>query len=203
VPGALNIGLGGQFASWAGSLVSPETPVILVADGEASVDEAVMRLARVGLERVEGYLDGGMNAWDKAGLEVRTVAQWPVDELQHHLEAGAALQVLDVRRPAEYATGHIPGAQGLSLAQLEAGLGSLSPELPTAVICGSGYRSSAATSLMARRGFRDLYNIVGGTTAWKNAGYPVDEPAGQTDCPRAAAASQEVCATDQPVQEEP
>jgi len=81
VPGALNIGLGGSFASWAGSLIALETPIIIVADDEAQVEEAVTRLARVGIEHVQGYLGGGMYAWHQAGFAVATLAQMPVDEL--------------------------------------------------------------------------------------------------------------------------
>ena len=178
VPGALNIGLGGQFASWAGSLIAPGTPLIVVAEDEAGVDEAVTRLARVGIESVEGYLDGGMYAWDRAGLETAAVAQMPVDELRGRLEEGAELQLVDVRRPAEYRVGHVPRAVNLTLARLEELAARLNPETPTAVICASGYRSSAATSLLARRGFRHLFNVVGGTTAWVNSGYPVTEEKG-------------------------
>jgi rhodanese-related sulfurtransferase len=175
VPGALNIGLGGQFASWAGSLIAPETPLVVIAEDVGGVDEAVTRLARVGIESVKGYLDGGMYSWDKAGLEAATVAQMPVDELRSQLEEGSELQVVDVRRPAEYRGGHVPRAVNLTLAHLEEQASQLKPEAPTAVICASGYRSSAATSLLARRGFRRLFNVVGGTTAWVTAGYPVAE----------------------------
>src|SRR4029434_2160002 len=102
VPGALNIGLGGQFASWAGTLIPRETPILLVAEDREGVDEAVQRLARVGIESVRGFLGGGMYAWDKSGESVRVIPQMPVDELRHRLEEGAQLQLLDVRRPDEY-----------------------------------------------------------------------------------------------------
>ena len=175
VPGALDIGLGGQFASWAGSLIAPGAPIVVVAEDVGGVDEAVMRLARVGIESVKGYLDGGMYAWDKAGLEAATIAQMPVDELRNRIEEGSELRVVDVRRPAEYKGGHVPLAVNLTLAHLEEQASLFDPEFPTAVICASGYRSSAATSLLARRGFRRLFNVVGGTTAWVAAGYPVKE----------------------------
>ena len=175
IPGALNIGLGGQFASWAGSLIAPETPLVVVAEDVGGVDEAVTRLARVGIESVEGYLDGGMYAWDKAGLETATVAQMPVDELHSRIEEGSELRVVDVRRAAEYQSGHVPLAVNLTLSHLEEQASLFDTEFPTAVICASGYRSSAATSLLARLGFRRLFNVVGGTTAWVAAGYPVKE----------------------------
>jgi glyoxylase-like metal-dependent hydrolase (beta-lactamase superfamily II) len=176
VPGALNIGLGGQFASWAGSLLSPKAPLVLVAEDEAGVAEAVMRLARVGLENVKGYLDGGMLAWDKAGLEAAKLPQMPVEELHARIEEGAAPQIVDVRRPAEYEAGHVPEAVNVPLSRLEKELDKIERGRPTAVICASGYRSSAATSVLAARGFGELYNVVGGTNAWRSAGFPVHTP---------------------------
>jgi glyoxylase-like metal-dependent hydrolase (beta-lactamase superfamily II)/rhodanese-related sulfurtransferase len=174
VPASLNIGLGGQFASWAGTLIPMGTPIILVTDELAQVDEAVLRLARVGLETVKGYLGGGMLAWDTAGFKVSIVAQIPVDELKARLDEGSDLQLLDVRRPGEYANGHAPGAQNVQLSDLEKLAVRFDPARPTAIICASGFRSSIATSILERRGFRSLFNVVGGTSAWVSAGYPVE-----------------------------
>jgi rhodanese-related sulfurtransferase len=173
-PGAINIGLGGQFASWAGTLIDITTPIILVADNLAKVDEAVMRLARVGIESVKGYLGGGMYEWDKSGFDVARVPQIPIDELHSLIEEGAHLQLIDVRRPGEYANGHAPGAMSVQLAELEKRLPELDSGRPTAVICASGYRSSAATSLLQRHGFKEVSNVVGGTNAWIQAGYAVE-----------------------------
>jgi hydroxyacylglutathione hydrolase len=175
VPGALNIGLSGQFASWAGTLIPVGTPIIIVAADEAGVDEAVMRLARVGLETVKGYLADGMYAWDKAGLETAKVAQMPIEELRARIEEKDDLQIIDVRRPAEHRAGHVPGAVNAQLADLEKRSREFDPLRPTAVVCASGYRSSAATSLLARHGFRQLFNVVGGTSAWVSAGYPAEQ----------------------------
>src|SRR5262245_11319937 len=174
VPGALNIGLGGQFASWAGSLIPMGTPLVIVAEDEASVDEAVTRLARVGIESVKGFLGRGMYDWDQAGLETATIAQMPVDELRQQIDEKADLQIVDVRQPAEYQSGHVPGAISAPLAQIASELAGLDPKRPTAVICAGGYRSSAGTGILRRRGFRELFNIVGGTSAWINAGHPVE-----------------------------
>jgi hydroxyacylglutathione hydrolase len=174
VPGSLNIGLGGQFASWAGTLIPMGTPIILVADELAQVDEAVLRLARVGLESVKGYLGGGMLAWDTAGVKVSITAQIPVDELKARLDEGSDLQLLDVRRPGEYTSGHAPGAQNAQLAELERLAAGFNPSRATAVICASGFRSSIATSILERLGFTSTFNVVGGTSAWVSAGYPVE-----------------------------
>ena len=174
VPGAVNIGLGGQFASWAGRLLALETPLVIVAEDNAQVEEAVTRLARVGMEHIQGYLDGGMYAWHQAGLPVTTIAQIPVDELRHQLEEGQDVQVVDVRQPGEYASGHVPGAISLPLAHLAEGGAQLPPERSVVVICAGGYRSSAGTGILARLGFKHLCNVVGGTSAWVNAGYAVE-----------------------------
>ena len=178
VPGSLNIGLGGQFAIWAGSLIPMTSPIIIVASTDEKVDEAVMRLARVGIENAKGYLSGGVDAWRAAGFEVETVPQVTVDELSSRIEKEPQLQIIDVRRPPEYQSGHVPHAVHAPLATLTETAGHLSvdPTKPTAVICAGGYRSSAATSILKQHGFTNLMNITGGTSAWINAGHPVETP---------------------------
>ena len=173
VPNSINIGLGGQFASWAGSLMPIKTPIIIVAEDVSGVTEATTRLARVGLDLVVGFLDGGIYNWDQAGLPTSSTPQMPVDELLARIQEQADLQIIDVRRPSEYAPEHVPGAVNTPLSEFERGVGSLALR-PTAVICGSGYRSSAAASLLERVHFLEVYNVVGGTTAWVNAGYPLE-----------------------------
>ncbi len=173
VPGSINLSLKGQFASWAGSLISPDIKVIIVAEGEEGVSEAVMRMARVGLENVVGYLDGGIVSWEQAGLELATLPQIPIDELRSRIDERSDLQIVDVRRPSEYVTGHIPGAVNAELAHLEEKAAKLDPSRPTVVACAGGYRSSAAASILERRGFRDILNVVGGTGAWISGGHPV------------------------------
>jgi rhodanese-related sulfurtransferase len=175
ISGAMNIGLGGQFASWAGTLIPFGTPIVLIADDEAKIDEAVTRLARVGIESVKGYLDGGMNSWRADGLPESQVRQITVDNLRRMLVERADLQVIDVRRPGEYADGHVPGAMSLPLGpDLSERAAGLNLRRPTAVICAGGYRSSAATSLLAPRGFTELVNVTGGTGAWVSSGFPVE-----------------------------
>jgi hydroxyacylglutathione hydrolase len=176
VPGALNVGLGGQFASWVGTLVPLGTPLVLVAEGEGQVDEAVTRLARVGHEAVAGSLRGGMEAWRGAGLTTPVVEQISVADLARLLAEREDLQVVDVRRPGEYESGHAPRALSAPLGpRLAEEIASLDPARETAVICAGGYRSSAATSIMERLGFRRLLNVSGGTSAWVAAGYPVEK----------------------------
>ena len=172
VPGSLNIGLGGQFASWAGTLVTIGTPIVLVTADHEGVEEAVVRLARVGIETVTGYLAGGIDAWRAAGLETASVPQMTVAELRDRIDRGDDLQVIDVRRPVEYEGGHVPAALSSQLAFLRREIGAFDPHRPTAVICQSGYRSSTATSLLEQHGFGDVANVTGGTAAWIAEGFP-------------------------------
>lgn len=174
VPGSLNVGLGGQFASWAGTLLDPARSVLIVAADDDRVAEAVMRLARVGLENVAGSLAGGVDAWRASGRPLATIPQITVADLRSLVGKGD-LQVIDVRRAGEYAGGHVPGAVHAPLDRIAQEAGRLDPSRPAAVICSGGYRSSAATSLLAPRGFADLRNVLGGTGAWVAAGYEIEQ----------------------------
>ena len=178
VPGSVNIGLGGQFAIWAGSLIPLNSAIVLIADTSAQVDESVVRLARVGIENVKGYLEGGVENWRSAGYGVESIPQLSVSELKEKLATATDLQVVDVRRPGEYGNGHVPRALNAPLAMLDRVADQLpfEKDKPTAVICAGGYRSSAAASLLEQFGFTNLLNVSGGTGAWINAGYPVETP---------------------------
>ena len=178
IPGALNIGLGGQFASWAGSLIPLPAPIVIVAESDEQVDEARIRLARVGLENVKGYLAGGLAAWKDTDQKVALVPQIAVAELKELIETRPDIQVVDVRRPAEYEGGHAPHAITAPLANLRALIPGLGLDVikQTALICAGGYRSSAATSIMQQLGFQNVLNVTGGTKAWIEAGYEVEMP---------------------------
>lgn len=169
VPGSWNIGLSGQFASWAGTFLSDGTPLVLVAEDEEKVSEARMRLARVGIENVAGHLAGGVLAWDKAGLPLARTEQIAVDELAARIREKPELQIVDVRRPGEWQAGHIPSAKHVPLNALPDRAGELAADQPVAAICAGGYRSSLATSILEKKGFRKITNVVGGMTAWNQA----------------------------------
>ena len=172
VPNAINIGLGGQFASWAGTLITIGSPVAIVADTKEQVDEATMRLARVGIETVKGYILAG----DFAG-ERNVVDQIPVEEVAERLSENDALQLVDVRRRAEHASGHASGAVNIPLDRLSREFDRLDPDVPTYVICQSGYRSSIGTSILENAGFRSVFNVAGGTKAWLDAELPSETSA--------------------------
>ena len=175
VPRAINVGLAGEFASWAGSLIPHDARLILVCDGIPQADEAVVRLARVGLENVEGYLDGGLDTWAREGLAIDAIPQLDVFDLRAQLSESPDLQVIDVRRPGEFASGHVPGALGISLEEIESLRAEVDASKPAAVICAGGYRSSIGASILKRHGFdAELFNVIGGPTAWIGAGFEVE-----------------------------
>jgi glyoxylase-like metal-dependent hydrolase (beta-lactamase superfamily II)/rhodanese-related sulfurtransferase len=176
VPGAVHIGLGGQFASWAGTLLPGGAPIVLVTEDEGQVAEAQIRLARVGIESVKGFLDGGVAAWDAAGQPLAKTEQVSVDELAARIAETSAGQVLDVRRPGEWKTGHIASAVHIPLNELASRAEQLDRARPVQIICASGYRSSIATSLLERGGFQRLTNVIGGMNAWAIAGHENTKP---------------------------
>ena len=169
VAGSLQIGLGGQFASWAGSLVAPDAEIVLVLEDETAVGEVQTRLARVGLENVVGYLAGGIRAWDASGRTLARTEQIGVDELAARIGEGGDLAVVDVRRPGEWQTGHIAEAVSVPLHELAARAEGFDRDTPVAAMCAGGYRSAIATSVLERLGFRKVTNVVGGMAAWNAA----------------------------------
>jgi len=169
IPNSLNIGLGGQFASWAGTLIPIGTRLALVAKTQEHLDEAVMRLARVGHETVRGYLLFGDYVGDQ-----QAVTQVTVQEASEFVRSGRTAQFIDVRRPGEFQSGHAAMAKSIPLNDLRSNVAHLDPAEPTFVICQGGYRSSAATSILENAGFSELYNVTGGTTAWVAADLPTE-----------------------------
>ncbi len=168
VGNSINIGLGGQFASWAGTLITVGTPVAIVADDNEQVAEAFMRLARVGIETVKGFV-----LIDDYAGKTKTVEQISVEDAKEATK-GERVQFVDVRRSAEHAAGHAPNTINLPLDSLAKEVGRLAPEKPTFVICQSGYRSSLGTSILENAGFAKIYNITGGTKAWMDAGFEME-----------------------------
>jgi hydroxyacylglutathione hydrolase len=173
VPGSINIPLSGQFATWAGTVLGLFSRPLLIAETAPQIEEARMRLARVGIEDVSGYLAGGIEAWKQAGLSVADVPQLTADELQARL-ASNVIRVLDVRREGEWQAGHVAGAEWWPLDKFRAVLPHLDPHAPLAVHCKSGYRSMIACSLLKRAGYENVINVIGGFDAWQNAKLPIE-----------------------------
>lgn len=166
IPGALNVGLGASFATWAGTLLPADASTLLVLDGPEDLWEACWQLLRIGYDLPKGWLAGGMMAWRTAGKEIAVMLQWTVRELRRRIEQDSDLFVLDVRQPAEWAAGHIPRASFITGAELPERTAEVPKDRRVATICGSGYRSSAAASLLKQRGHEDVVNVLGGMTAW-------------------------------------
>jgi glyoxylase-like metal-dependent hydrolase (beta-lactamase superfamily II)/rhodanese-related sulfurtransferase len=174
VPGSISIALSGQFASWAGGILGIHSKPVLIGETDAQIEEARLRLARVGIEDLRGYLAGGVAAWQKAGLPVARTAQISVQELNDKLRSGSwrAADVLDVRREGEWQAGHIAEVQCRALDTFPQGLPVVDKVRPVAVHCKSGYRSMIACSLLERAGHRNVINTVGGFDAWHAAELP-------------------------------
>jgi glyoxylase-like metal-dependent hydrolase (beta-lactamase superfamily II)/rhodanese-related sulfurtransferase len=171
--GSINIGLGGQFATWAGTLLDRGRPIVLVAEPERE-QEAAMRLGRIGFDHVVGYLDGGMLALAQRPDLVRATERVTAAELAERLGAAEAPAVLDVRNDGEHRTKRIAGSLNIPLSKLEARLEELPKGRRLAVHCASGYRSSIAASVLSRHGITDIEELVGGITAWEKSGLPVE-----------------------------
>jgi len=171
VPGSINIALSGQFASWAGTLLGLNSRPVLIADSEEQIVEARMRLARVGIEGSSGYLEGGLSAWKQSGFPTEALPQISVQDLSAQIADGK-MQVLDVRREAEWQAGHVAGADWAPLDRFAAALPNLDRKAQIAVHCKGGYRSMIACSFLQRAGFRNIVNVTGGFDAWQQAQLP-------------------------------
>jgi hydroxyacylglutathione hydrolase len=171
VPGSVNIALSGQFASWAGTVLGLAAHPVLIADSDSQLEEARLRLARVGIEVLDGYLQGSVAAWNQAGFQVATLAQITVSELDARLQF-RDVQVLDVRREPEWEAAHIARATWWPLDNFRVSPPEIDRDLPIAVHCQGGYRSMIACSLLQRAGFRQVSNVMGGFDAWQQAKLP-------------------------------
>ena len=144
---------------------------MVIADTDAQMEEARVRLARIGMEALDGYLAGGLAAWKMAGLPTGTVAQITPRELERQLQS-RQVQVLDVRRESEWDAGHIEGAAWWPLDNFRVSPPEIDHEMGLAVHCKGGYRSMIAASLLQRAGFRRVLNVEGGFDAWQQSKLP-------------------------------
>jgi rhodanese-related sulfurtransferase len=174
VPGSIHIALTGQYASWAARILGLDTRLIIVGEDPGHVRESQMRLARVGVENVVGYLGEGVTGWIKNGFPLEYIPQITVqDFVELREQEGDRIAVLDVREPGEVSAGAIEGSVRIPLGELQSRVGELDRRKLLVVHCKSGYRSSIATSVLRRAGFHDIANLIGGFDAWKTADLPV------------------------------
>ncbi|MBD0288751.1 MAG: MBL fold metallo-hydrolase, partial [Flavisolibacter sp.] len=163
IPGSIFIGLEGRFAEWAGSLLPFDKPIILVTE-EGKEKETIIRLARVGFSKIAGYVVGGFEQWKRAGEEIDMIIEVEADELAMDLPFDDNLVVVDVRKPAEYASGHVKDAINIPLNEMTdpASMANLEEEHNIYLHCAGGYRSTIAASLLKRQGIHNLRNVAGG-----------------------------------------
>ena len=166
VPDSISIGLEGRFAEWAGGLLPFDTPMLLITE-EGKEKESIIRLARVGFHRIQGYLKGGYEAWTGAGEERDMIIDVEPDELMMDLPHDPHLIVLDVRKESEFSAGHLKDAVNLPLNNLTdpGSMAQIEEEQNLYVHCAGGYRSVIAASLLKRQGFHQLRNVLGGWSA--------------------------------------
>jgi hydroxyacylglutathione hydrolase len=169
VPGSISIALSGQFASWAGSLLGLASRPVLIAENADQIEEARIRLARVGIEELSGYLQNGLEGWKQAAFALASLPQISV----HDLSARHDLHVLDVRRDGEWQAGHLENAQLWPLDRLRDSLPPLDKNAAIAVHCKSGYRSTIACSLLQCAGYTNVVNVTGGFDAWQHEQLPL------------------------------
>jgi hydroxyacylglutathione hydrolase len=167
ISGSLNIGLNGQFAVWVGTLIDIHKPIVLVTES-GKEEESILRLARVGYEKVLGYVEGGVNTWDEELEKVKSIT---ASEMKTEMEKG--VQVIDVRKPVEWNVAHVKDAIFLPLADFPDILENINKEKSYIVHCGGGYRSMTAISIMRSKGFKNLTNVYGGFGAMQSAGLPI------------------------------
>ena len=163
VPGSIFIGLEGRFAEWAGSLLSFSTPIILVTEA-GKEKETIIRLARVGLDKINGYLEGGFEQWKQSGEPIDMIIDVEADELMMDIPHDPNLVVMDVRRETEFADGHLKDAINLPLTEMTdpGTMANIEETQNLYVHCAGGYRSVIAVSMLKRQGIHNLRNVVGG-----------------------------------------
>jgi hydroxyacylglutathione hydrolase len=174
IPGAINIPFGHNLPTWAGWVLPYDRPTLLVLDDRDHLTEVVTHLLRVGFDDIRGYLEGGLETWETSGYPLASLRTASVHELHRQLAGGNGKPfVLDVRTEGEWKSGHIEGALHIHGGKLEERYTEVPSDRPVAVVCGSGYRASIASSFLKRHGYEDVCNVIGGMSAWKSAGLPV------------------------------
>ncbi len=170
--GSINIPLEGKYATWAGSILSKDRPVVVVADG-GRYQEAIMRLGRIGFDHVAGYLQRGIEALDRRPDLLGRTERITAAALAEQMLAGADMTIVDVRTPQEWQAGHIEGSTNIPLNRLSQRLDEIATEGQLVIHCQGGYRSSIAASLLQRHGRRGLLDVVGGFQAWEASELPI------------------------------
>jgi len=171
-PGAYNIDAAHNFSTFCGWILPPDKPIILVTRSADEVQGIATMLRRVGIDKVAGYLDGGMGPWIASGLPIDHIPTMTVHETRDHCEKGRKpLTILDVRAAGEWNVNHIEGAVHMPLPATRARFAELDREATIALVCKSGARASTAGSILQQHGLKNVAVVAGGMTAWVAAGF--------------------------------
>jgi hydroxyacylglutathione hydrolase len=176
--GSINIGLSGQYATWAGTVLDPAHPIVIIAAPGREFESAT-RLGRIGFDHVAGYLENGMQSLDSRPDLIASTEHLSAQSAAERLASAHPPLAIDVRTPREREQKHIDGSLSVPLNRLADHLPSLPKDRPLLVYCAGGYRSSVATSLLQRSGFHSVAEIAGGFAAWEAANLPVAAPAAE------------------------
>jgi rhodanese-related sulfurtransferase len=168
IPNSLTAGLSDALSAWVGWILPPEAPIILLGASPDDAREAQIELLRIGFDNLLGALEGGLEAWTASGRPTRQTRPVTMAEVADALERGEALAVVDSREPGEWAHGHVPGATLAPTGQIPQLAAALPRDLPIAVHCAHGYRSSVAASLLERAGLDSVWHVTDGYDAWRH-----------------------------------
>lgn len=171
IPGVWHLDLGGNYPTFAGWVIPPEKEALIVADDFGDTVKARVWANRVGVDRITGYLEGGMPAWAVTGMRSSDIHLLSAEELYETITGTSDMVLLDVRAPLEYADNHIEGAVNIPAPDLRTHFKELHPEKPVTVLCSSGNRSSLAASILKQHGFTNVSNVAGGMTGYSAAGH--------------------------------
>lgn len=170
IPNSINIGIDGNFAPWAGTLIPDIKQTILLIADEGREEEIVTRLARVGYDNTIGYLKGGFEAWKNAGKETDAIESISVDELAKRMEENPDLNILDVRKKSEHFSEHVLDSENIALDYINEHIAEVNKEKTYYVHCAGGYRSMIFNSILKARGYDNLIDVQGGFDAIKASG---------------------------------
>lgn len=178
VPGSVHLEADDQLSNRIGFVFPPGVPIVLLLSDPADYEQVFYSLTRVGYENIVGYLAEGLDVWEKMGLpvasgDIKDIGPLELNDLLINGNGNRPV-VVDVREPWEYQQGHVPGSLLMPLGQLSMRMGELDLEKPIAVICATGNRSQSATALLGQKGFKTIYNVLGGTTQWMRNGLELE-----------------------------
>ena len=175
IPGSLNIGFEPSLANWVGMTVEPAADILLVVESKEDYERMRTELHRIGYDRIYGYLSGGIQAWVYSGRPVDSLAIDSAQDLQSRQAENKDISLIDVRTPAEWDNGKIPGAKHMPLSDILAGKYELDEDTHHLLYCAAGYRANIAASYLQKHGYWNVRSLAGGYLAWNRAGYATEK----------------------------